>query len=67
MTWTPIAGHRDSTGSFRAGRGVVYLLLVIIGVVYAAPLVWMVSTSAKPSDQTMVREPRRIVMSETSS
>jgi multiple sugar transport system permease protein len=36
----------------------VYALLLIISVVYAAPLVWMVSTSAKPSGQTMVREPR---------
>lgn len=47
-------GRRMSVPS----RVMVYVLLAIVAVVYAAPLVWMVSTSAKPSDQTMVTPPR---------
>jgi multiple sugar transport system permease protein len=38
-------------------RALVYALLVLIASVYAAPLVWMVSTSAKPENQTMSRTP----------
>jgi multiple sugar transport system permease protein len=41
-----------------AKRTLVYVLLLVVAVVYAAPLVWMLSTSAKPSDQTMVTPPR---------
>lgn len=41
----------------RAPRALVYVLLTIIAAMYAAPLVWMVSTSAKPESQTMSRAP----------
>ena len=51
-------GVRSIGGSRGARRAVVYALLVVISLIYAAPLVWMVSTSVKPSEQTMVSPPR---------
>jgi multiple sugar transport system permease protein len=34
-------------------RAVLYVLLVLLGLAYALPLVWMVSTSLKPADQAL--------------
>jgi len=38
-------------------RAGLYAALVVVALLYAAPLVWMVSTSVKPADQTMMRPP----------
>ncbi len=37
-------------------RTLVWLLLAIVALVYAAPLLWMLATSAKPADQAMQRD-----------
>ncbi len=39
------------------GRGVAYALLLALSVVFVFPLVWMVSTSLKPIEQTMAMPP----------
>jgi multiple sugar transport system permease protein len=39
-------------------RALVYTTLIAISLVYAAPLLWMLSTSARPADQTMLIPPR---------
>ena len=38
-------------------RGVVYLLLIALSVVFVAPFVWLVSTSLKPDSQILVYPP----------
>jgi multiple sugar transport system permease protein len=37
----------------RTARAALYALLVLVGIAYALPLVWMVSTSVKPPDEAL--------------
>src|SRR4051812_37834873 len=38
-------------------RALTYLALIIVSLLYAAPLLWMLSTSAKPEGQTLRTPP----------
>ena len=38
-------------------RFIVYLLLIAGSIIFMAPLVWMISTSLKPIEQTMTMPP----------
>ena len=41
-------------------RGFVFVLLTILGIAFAAPFVWMLSTSLKPLNETLTLPPRWI-------
>ena len=50
-------GRTGSVWGKRSGlpRAWLYALLVVVGVAYALPLVWMASTSIKPADEALSR------------
>jgi len=42
----------------RLGRAVVLLVLTLVGLTFLAPLLWMISTSLKPIEETMSTPPK---------
>lgn len=51
------SSSRSSVGR-RVSRGALYLLMAAVALFYAAPLVWMMSTSIKPEAQAISRDLR---------
>ena len=51
---------RKAAISKEVSRATIYLILIIGAVVMLFPLIWMISTSLKPIEQTMVMPPQWI-------